>query len=80
MRLVRVVIRILWPFSVFLINFTDQIVDLSFHRPDFHLGIQKARRPDDLLCPEKFVLRLVLARGGGDEEHLIQFTLEFLEA
>ena len=67
-------------FFRFLINLADQIVDLSLYRPNFHFGIQKAGGPDDLLRPEKFVLRLVLARGGGDEEHLIQFTLKFLEA
>ena len=42
-------------------NLGQQIVDLSFHWPDVHLGIQKTGGPDDLLGPQQFVLRFVFS-------------------
>ena len=62
-----------------LIYFADEVIDLSFHRAHLYLGIQQSRRPDDLLCPEQFVLLLIIGRCRGYEHHLVNMRLKFFE-
>ena len=60
-------------------DFRDQVVNLPFHRTDLDFRIQQAGRTDDLIRPEKLMLRLILARRRRHEEHLIDLLLEFLK-
>ncbi len=57
----------------------DQVIYLTLNRSYKHLGIQKPRRPDDLLSPQKLMLRLISGRCGRNEQHLIDFTLKFIK-
>ena len=34
------------------IHFSDQIINLSLYRPDYHLRIKQTGWPDNLLCTE----------------------------
>ena len=61
------------------IYFADEVIDLSFHRAHLYLGIQQSRRPDDLLCPEQFVLLLIIGRCCGYEHHLVNMGFKFLK-
>ena len=63
-----------------LTDLARQIVDLGFHRAHLHHGIEKSRGTDQLLHDLGGMLPLIVRRGGGQADHLIQFALEFLKA
>ena len=63
----------------FFIDFSDQVIDLTFHRTHLNLRIQKSGRADDLLCAEHLMIRLILSRCRRDKHHLIQFVFEFIK-
>ena len=57
----------------------DEIVNLSGHRPHFHPGVQQARGPDDQLHDLVRLAPLVVRRGGGDKDRLMEPGLELVE-
>ena len=61
------------------VDLPDEVVDLALHRADLHLGVQKARGPDELLHYLARPLPLVLAGGGGDVDDLVESLLELFE-
>ena len=61
----------------FLPDLRNQIINLSFHRTDENLRIQKSRWPDNLLCAQQFMLLLIRGRGCRHEQHLVNMLLEF---
>ena len=60
-------------------DLADQVVDLPVDRPHIDLRVQKPRRPDDLLRPQKLVLALVRPRRRAHEKHLVDMFLKFPE-
>ena len=56
-----------------------QIVDLSHHRTQLHLGVKQSRGTDHLLHHSVGVGALILAGGGGDVDGLVEPLLKFLE-
>ena len=62
-----------------LIDFTYKVVDLSFHRADRDLRIQKSCRADDLFRPKQFVISLIIRWSCRYKHHLIDLALELPE-
>ena len=62
------------------IYFCYKIIDLSFDRTHLYLRIKKSGRADDLLCPEKFMVKLIFSRCCRYEHHLVQLGLKFIKA
>ena len=62
------------------IYFCHKIIDLSFDRTHLYLRIKKSGRADDLLCPEKFMIKLIFSRCCRYEHHLVQLGLKFIKA
>ena len=60
-------------------HLTHQVIDLAFHRTDLHFRIKKSCRTDNLLRPEKLMLRLILSRCRRDKEDLVDFALKFFK-
>ena len=56
-----------------------QIIYLPLHRTDIYLRVQKPRRADYLLCPQKLMLRLIYVRGRGNEHHLVDMAFKFFK-
>ena len=65
-------------FNLF-IYFSDQVIDLSFHRAYLYFRIQQSCRTDDLLCPEQLMLFLIIGRCRRYEHHLVNMRLKFFE-
>ena len=65
-------------FNLF-IYFSDQVIDLSFHRAYLYFRIQQSCRTDDLLCPEQLMLLLIIGRCRRYEHHLVYMCFEFFE-
>ena len=63
----------------FFIDFSYQIVNLSLYRTHFHIRIQKSGRTDNLLCPKKFVILLILSRCCRHKKHLIDPLFKFFK-
>ena len=63
----------------FLIDFTDQIIDLSLDRTHVHIRIQQTGRAYDLFRAEQFMFLLILAGRRRDEHDLINSLLKFRE-
>ena len=62
-----------------LADFAHQVIDLSFDGTHFHMGIQQAGRPDDLLhhlgCFAQFIIR----GSCGNINHLVDSLIEFFK-
>ena len=63
----------------FLIDLTDQIIDLSLHRTHHDLRIEQSGRTDNLFCPKQLVFVLIYIRCCRYEQHLIDLALKFLK-
>ena len=63
----------------FFIDLSHQIINLPFHRPHLHLGIQKPGGTDNLLRPEHFMIFLIFSRRRRHKQHLIHPLLKFRE-
>ena len=61
------------------VDLPDQVVDLSLHGADLHLGIQKPRRADDLLGDLSRALIFILSRRRGHIDRLLDPLLKFLK-
>lgn len=61
------------------IDFPNQVIDLPLDGPHLHLRIQQPRGPNDLLYDLSGTGALVLARSGGDIDHLIDLLVELFE-
>src|SRR6185503_11519898 len=57
----------------------EQIVDLAVRPPDLDLRVDQPGRPDDLIHDLARALDLVRARGGRDEDRLVEARLELLK-
>ena len=62
-----------------LVDFREQIVDLSQGRPHLDLRVHQARRTHHLLDHPTGVLRLIGPRSGGDENRLRAYCLPLIE-
>ena len=61
------------------VDLADQVVHLALHRPDLHLRVQKARGPQQLLGHLAGPAQLILRRGGGHIDHLMDLALELVK-
>ena len=61
------------------VDLAQQIHHLPFHRAHRDDRVQKTRGTDDLLRHLRTVPALVLAGGGGDKDHLVEFGLHLLK-
>ena len=61
------------------IHFSDQIINLSLYRPDYHLRIKQTGWPDNLLCTEQLMLIFIRIWCRGNKKHLINFTLKLFK-
>ena len=57
----------------------EEVVDLAFRLADLDLGVDEARRPDDLLHDLWRMLELVGTRRRGHVDGLVETLLELLE-
>ena len=62
-----------------LVDLPDQVVDLALHRPDLDPGVQQPGGPDHLLHDLARAGALILPRGGGDIDHLVEPLFKFLK-
>ena len=62
-----------------LVDLSDQVIDLSLYRAHLYFRIQQTCGTNDLLCPQQFMLLLIIGRSGGYEHHLVDMRLEFLK-
>ena len=60
-------------------DLVHQVVNLAFHRPHLHPGVQQTRGPDHLLGHLVGVLPLIISRRGGDEHRLMIPLLKLRE-
>ena len=61
-------------------DLVQQVVDLAVHGPHLDLGVEDARRADDLLDDDALtLLQLVVGGRGGDEHDVVVERLELLE-
>ena len=63
----------------FFVYFGDQVIDLTFYRPDRNLRIQKPGRTDDLLCTQQFVVFFIVRRSSRYEHHLVDLSFKFFK-
>ena len=65
--------------SYFLIDFSNQIINLSLYRTHFHLRIKKTGRTDYLLRPQKLMFLLIGPRRRRYKHHLADLALKLFK-
>ena len=62
-----------------LADLAHQVIDLSFNGTHFHMGIQQAGRPDDLLHHLGRLAQFIIRGSCGNINHLVDSLIEFFK-